>query len=50
MLALVLAGQMIAALAVDQFGVLGFPQNAVTPARLLGAVLVIIGALLIVRR
>lgn len=50
MLALVLAGQMIAALAVDQFGVLGFPQNAVTPARLLGAVLVIVGALLIVRR
>ena len=31
-------------------GLLGFPQNAVTPARLLGAVLVIIGALLIVRR
>ena len=50
MLALVLAGQMIAALAVDQYGVLGFPQNAVTPARLLGAVLVIVGALLIVRR
>jgi transporter family-2 protein len=50
MLALVLAGQMIAALAVDQYGVLGFPQNAITPARLLGAVLVIVGALLIVRR
>jgi transporter family-2 protein len=50
MLALVLAGQMVAALAVDQFGVLGFPQSAVTPGRLLGAVLVIVGALLIVRR
>lgn len=50
LLALVLAGQMIAALAVDQFGVLGFPQNVVTPGRLVGAALVIIGAVLIVRR
>ena len=50
MLALVLAGQMIAALAVDQFGVLGFPQNPVTPARMLGVVLLIVGAILIVRR
>jgi transporter family-2 protein len=50
LLALTLAGQMVAALAVDKYGVVGFPQSAVTPARLLGAVLVIAGALLIVRR
>ncbi|MFO1407558.1 MAG: DMT family transporter [Steroidobacteraceae bacterium] len=50
LLALVLAGQMLAALAVDQFGVLGFPQNVVTPGRLVGAALVIVGAVLIVRR
>lgn len=50
LLALVLAGQMLAALAVDQFGVLGFPQNVVTPGRLVGAALVIAGAVLIVRR
>jgi bacterial/archaeal transporter family-2 protein len=50
LLALTLAGQMVAALAVDKYGVVGFPQSAVTPARLLGAVLVIAGALLIIRR
>lgn len=50
LLALTLAGQMAAALVVDKYGVVGFPQNALTPARLLGAVLVIAGALLIVRR
>ncbi len=50
LLALTLGGQMLAALAVDQYGVIGFPQSPVTPARLLGAVLVIAGALLIVRR
>jgi bacterial/archaeal transporter family-2 protein len=50
LLALTLAGQMVAALAVDKYGVVGFPQSAITPARLLGAVLVIAGALLIVRR
>jgi transporter family-2 protein len=49
-LALTLAGQMIAALAVDQYGVLGFPQNPVTPARLAGAVLLVVGALLVIRR
>lgn len=50
LLALTLAGQMIAALVVDKYGVIGFPQSAITPARLLGATLVIAGALLMVRR
>jgi transporter family-2 protein len=50
LLALTLAGQMLASLAVDHYGVMGFPQNTVTPSRLLGAALLVVGALLIVRR
>jgi transporter family-2 protein len=50
LLALTLAGQMVAALVVDHFGVIGFPQNPVTPARLLGAALLVAGVLLILRR
>lgn len=50
LLALTLAGQMVAALVVDQYGVIGFPQSAATPARLIGAVLLVAGALLIIRR
>jgi len=49
-LALTLAGQMVAALLVDHYGVIGFPQSPVTPARLLGVVLLVAGALLIMRR
>lgn len=50
LLALTLAGQMAAALIVDHYGVIGFPQNPVTPARLAGTVLLIIGVMLIMRR
>jgi transporter family-2 protein len=50
MMALVIAGQLTVALVVDQFGILGYPQIAVTPTRLLGAVLLLVGALLVVRR
>jgi transporter family-2 protein len=50
LLALVLLGQMAAALAVDYFGVVGFPQSTVTPSRMLGAALLVAGAVLIVRR
>jgi bacterial/archaeal transporter family-2 protein len=50
LLALVLAGQLATALLVDQLGVLGFPRVEVTPQRLLGAALVVIGALLVLRR
>jgi transporter family-2 protein len=49
-LALTLAGQMVAALLVDHYGVIGFPQSPVTPARLLGATLLVVGVLLIMRR
>lgn len=50
LLALVLAGQLGAALLVDQAGALGFPRSPVTPSRLLGAALLIAGALLVVKR
>jgi transporter family-2 protein len=50
LVALVLAGQLLVALVVDQFGILGYPQIAVTPTRLLGAVLLLAGALLVIRR
>lgn len=50
LLALTLAGQMLAALIVDHYGVIGFPQSPMTPARLLGAALLVAGVLLIMRR
>jgi transporter family-2 protein len=50
LLALTLAGQMLAALAVDHYGIIGFPQSPVTPSRLLGAALLVAGVLLIMRR
>ena len=49
-LALTLAGQMVAALLVDHFGVIGFPQSPLTPIRLLGTALLVVGVLLIMRR
>lgn len=50
LLALVLLGQMTTSLLVDHFGIVGFPQNAVTPSRLVGVVLLVAGVLLIVRK
>jgi transporter family-2 protein len=50
LIALTVLGQMLAALLVDHYGVLGFQQSAITPGRLLGAVLLLVGVLLIVRR
>ncbi len=49
LVALVLAGQLVTALVVDQFGVLGFPRVEVTPVRLLGAALLVAGTLLVTR-
>jgi transporter family-2 protein len=49
LLALILAGQMTASLVVDHFGLLGFPHHPVNVARLAGAVLLVIGAILIVK-
>lgn len=50
LLALLLAGQMAAALVVDHYGVIGFPHSPVTPVRVVGAVLLLAGVLLIMRR
>ncbi len=41
------AGQLLAGLALDQMGVFGFLQRDVTPGRMAGAVLLVLGALLI---
>ena len=50
LLAFTLTGQMLAALIVDHYGIIGFPQSPVTPSRLLGAALLVAGVLLIMRR
>jgi transporter family-2 protein len=46
-LALVVVGQMIGALAFDQFGLLGLPQQSVTLVRLTGAGLLIAGVVMV---
>ena len=47
MLAWVLAGQMLAALALDHFGLLGYPLHPLSLGRLAGIVLLIAGVLMI---
>ena len=44
-----IAGQIVAALALDHFGVLGLPKDAVTLTKLAGAALVLIGVVLVRR-
>jgi len=46
-IALVVTGQMITALILDHFGLLGFPQQKIGPLRILGAALLIAGVVLI---
>lgn len=45
-IAVVVAGQMLGALLVDYYGLVGFAARALTPARLAGAALVVAGAAL----
>ncbi|MFN3461601.1 MAG: DMT family transporter [Oceanibaculum sp.] len=47
LLALVIAGQMIASLIIDQYGLIGFPENPITLLRVLGVVLLVAGVVLI---
>ena len=47
LVALILAGQAAASLAVDHFGLVGFQENPVTPGRLLGIALVAAGVVLV---
>jgi transporter family-2 protein len=49
-LALLVTGQMCAALVIDHYGVLGFPVRAVDGWRIAGALLVIGGVFLLARR
>jgi len=49
MIASVVAGQMIASLLLDHYGLVGFAQKAATPGRMLGAGLVILGVRLLQR-
>jgi transporter family-2 protein len=49
-LALTLVGQMVAALIVDHYGAIGFPEQPVTVSRVVGVVLLVVGVLLIMRR
>jgi transporter family-2 protein len=48
-LALVVAGQMVAALALDHYGMLGFPVRPLDATRAAGALLVIAGMFLLAR-
>jgi transporter family-2 protein len=47
MVALVVAGQMIASLVLDHFGLVGYAVHPVNPVRLFGAGLVVVGVILI---
>jgi transporter family-2 protein len=47
LVALVVTGQLLAALVLDQFGLAGFPEHALSPGRALGAVLLIAGVVLV---
>ena len=46
----IVSGQVIASLALDQNGWLGYPKIDITPNRLMGALLLIIGLFLVVRK
>jgi bacterial/archaeal transporter family-2 protein len=49
MIAAIVAGQMVASLLLDQYGVLGFPVHPISAPRMLGAALVIGGVILVQR-
>ena len=50
LVAAIVTGQMVTSLILDHFGLIGYPQQSLTPARAFGALLVIGGVLLIQRR
>jgi len=47
LLALTVAGQMLASVIIDHFGLLGFPQHLVSGGRVVGIVLLIVGIWLV---
>lgn len=48
-IAVIIAGQLLVALALDHFGLLGFPERPLSAWRVLGAVLLVVGVALIRR-
>lgn len=48
--ALVICGQLSAAVAIDRFGLFGIAKQSIGAARIVGLVLLLVGALLVVRR
>lgn len=49
LVALVVSGQMLASMVFDHYGLLGMVQHAATPSRVVGAVLIVSGVVLIRR-
>ena len=47
MVAVVIAGQMLASLILDHYGLVGYARHPINPARILGAVLLLSGVFLI---
>lgn len=50
LIAAIVCGQMVTSLLLDHFGWVGYAQQSITPARLLGALCIIAGVVLIQRR
>lgn len=50
LVAAIVAGQMVASLVYDHYGVAGFPVQPITPQRILGAALIGVGVWLVQRR
>jgi len=48
--AIVVAGQLAVAVAVDRFGLLGIPKQHIDASRVVGLVLLLVGVVLVVRR
>lgn len=47
--ALVVTGQLVASMVIDHYGLLGFAQNPVSALRIAGAVVLIVGVLMVTR-
>jgi transporter family-2 protein len=47
MVALIITGQMIVSLLLDHYGLVGYTRNALSPARIIGTVLLLSGVFLI---
>ena len=48
--AIVVAGQLAIAVAIDRFGLLGIARQQIAPTRVIGLVLLLVGVVLVVRR